>query len=123
MRPLRLAIDGFTAFREHEEVDFEPLELFVITGPTGAGKTSILDAIAFSLYGEVPRLGGTKGTSDVVSLGKMLAHVEFEFSIHNKGRYRIARRLSRRPRFLLRRLAERTRVRRLCESRRRPSAV
>jgi DNA repair protein SbcC/Rad50 len=97
VRPLRLAIDGFTAFREHEEVDFEPLELFVITGPTGAGKTSILDAIAFSLYGEVPRLGGTKGTSDVVSLGKMLAHVEFEFSIHNKGRYKIARRLSRRP--------------------------
>lgn len=97
MRPLRLTISGFTAFREHEEVDFEPLELFVITGPTGAGKTSILDAIAFSLYGEVPRLGGTKGTSDVVSLGKMLAHVEFEFSIHNKGRYKIARRLSRRP--------------------------
>jgi len=97
VRPLRLAIDGFTAFREHEEVDFEPLELFVITGPTGAGKTSILDAIAFSLYGEVPRLGGTKGTSDVVSLGKMLAHVEFEFSIQNKGRYKIARRLSRRP--------------------------
>ena len=96
MRPLKLALDGFTAFREREEVDFEPLELFVITGPTGAGKTSILDAVAFALYGEVPRFGGTKGTSDAISLGKMLATVEFEFSIHNKGRYRVARRISRR---------------------------
>lgn len=96
MRPLKLAIEGFTAFRDLQEVDFGPLELFVITGPTGAGKTSILDAIAFALYGEVPRLGGTKGTADVISLGKMLANVEFEFSIQNKGRYRIARRISRR---------------------------
>jgi exonuclease SbcC len=96
VRPLKLAIDGFTAFREREEVDFEPLELFVITGPTGAGKTSILDAIAFALYGEVPRFGSTKGTSDAISLGKMLANVEFEFSIHNKGHFRVARRISRR---------------------------
>ena len=95
MRPLRLEIEGFTAFRERQEIDFEPLDLFVITGPTGAGKTSILDAMAFALYGEVPRLGGQQGTSDIVSLGRCSPHVEFEFSIDDKGRYRVARRLSR----------------------------
>ena len=81
MRPLSLTIEGFTAFRERQEIDFEPLELFVITGPTGAGKTSILDAIAFALYGEVPRIGSRKGTADVISLGTDRAAVEFEFRV------------------------------------------
>lgn len=95
MRPLSLAIEGFTAFRDREEIDFEPLDLFVITGPTGAGKTSILDAMVFALYGQVPRLGGKHGTSDLVSLGKVQARVLFEFSVAGKGRYRVARRLKR----------------------------
>ena len=96
MRPLSLAIEGFTAFRDRQEIDFEPLELFVITGPTGAGKTSILDAMVFALYGQVPRLGGKQGTTDLVSLGTVQARVLFEFSIEGKGRYRVARRLKRR---------------------------
>ena len=96
MRPLSLVIEGFTTFRERQEIDFEPLELFVITGPTGAGKTSILDAMVFALYGEVPRLGGQRGTSDIVALGDMTAAVQFEFSIDGKGRHRVARRVSRR---------------------------
>jgi len=96
VRPLSLVIEGFTTFRERQEVDFEPLDLFVITGPTGAGKTSILDAMVFALYGEVPRLGGSRGTSDIVSLGDMTAAVQLEFSIVGKGRHRVARRVSRR---------------------------
>lgn len=96
MRPLSLTIEGFTAFRERQEINFEPLELFVITGPTGAGKTSILDAIAFALYGEVPRIGSRKGTADVISLGTDRAAVEFEFRIGAHCRHRVARRISRR---------------------------
>lgn len=96
MRPLSLALEGFTAFRDRQEIDFEPLNLFVITGPTGAGKTSILDAMVFALYGQVPRLGGKHGTTDLVSLGRAEARVLLEFSIDGKGRYRVARRLSRR---------------------------
>jgi exonuclease SbcC len=95
VRPLKLAIEGFTAFRDLQEIDFEPLDLFVITGPTGAGKTSILDAMVFALYGQVPRLGGKQGTTDLVSLGTVQARVLFEFSIADKGRYRVARRLKR----------------------------
>jgi exonuclease SbcC len=95
VRPLSLAIEGFTAFRDRQDIDFESLDLFVITGPTGAGKTSILDAMVFALYGQVPRLGGKWGTSDLVSLGRVQARVHFEFSVNGKGRYRVARRLKR----------------------------
>lgn len=96
MRPLSLGIEGFTAFRDRQDIDFEALDLFVITGPTGAGKTSILDAIVFALYGQVPRLGGRHGTADLISLGQAQARVQFEFSVAGKGCFRVARRLSRR---------------------------
>ena len=95
MRPLNLVIESFTAFRDKQTIDFEELGLFVITGPTGAGKSSILDAMAFALYGQAPRLGGKKGMSDLVSMGKVQARVQFEFSIADRGRFRVARRLKR----------------------------
>ena len=56
MRPLRLEIEGFTSFRERVAIDFKGLDLFAITGPTGAGKSSIIDAMMFALYGQVPRV-------------------------------------------------------------------
>ena len=94
MRPLRLEIDGFTAFREHQTIDFKALDLFVITGPTGAGKTSILDAMIFALYGRVPRMGA-HGLADLVSHGRVDARIMLEFAIDG-AHYRVARRLSRR---------------------------
>ena len=57
MRPIRLEIRGFTAFREPQVVDFDGLDLFAITGPTGSGKSSILDALTFALYGRAERVG------------------------------------------------------------------
>jgi exonuclease SbcC len=57
MRLHRLAITAFGPFAGSEEVDLDVLSscgLFLIHGPTGAGKTSILDAICFALYGCVP---------------------------------------------------------------------
>ncbi|HAI75791.1 MAG TPA: hypothetical protein DCM08_06040 [Microscillaceae bacterium] len=55
MKPLKLTIEAFGPFSGAVEIDFERLaqaHLFVITGATGAGKTSILDALCFALYGE-----------------------------------------------------------------------
>ncbi|XRQ13654.1 AAA family ATPase [Actinomadura welshii] len=57
MRLHRLRITAFGPFSGTEEIDFDALSdagLFLIQGRTGAGKTSVLDAVCFALYGQVP---------------------------------------------------------------------
>ena len=57
MRLHRLRLTAFGSFPGEEEVDFDALGasgLFLVHGPTGAGKTTVLDAICFALYGRVP---------------------------------------------------------------------
>lgn len=57
MRLHLLEIDAFGPFAGHESVDFDDLTasgLFLLCGPTGAGKTSVLDAVCFALFGQVP---------------------------------------------------------------------
>ncbi len=54
MIPLTLSITGFGPYREEQTINFKSMgeaPLFLITGPTGAGKTSVLDAICYALYG------------------------------------------------------------------------
>ena len=77
MRPIRLDLQGFTSFREHSEVNFEKLDLFAITGPTGAGKSSLLDAITYALYGRTSRLG--KSGKELISQGAPSLQLTFEF--------------------------------------------
>ena len=55
MRPVRLELEGFAAFRERNVVDFTGAEYFALVGPTGAGKSTVIDALTFALYGTVPR--------------------------------------------------------------------
>lgn len=57
MRLHRLTITAFGPFGSSQEVDFDALStagIFLLHGPTGAGKTSVLDAVCFALYGDVP---------------------------------------------------------------------
>ena len=57
MRPHKLTISGFLAYGGVAEIDFDKLYesgLFLVYGETGAGKTSIFDAMAYALYGKVP---------------------------------------------------------------------
>ena len=76
MRPRKLRIEGFTCFREPVEIDFSGLDLFVISGPTGSGKTTIIDAMCYALYGEVSRQ--TK-VADLIARGALAMRVQFEF--------------------------------------------
>ena len=58
MRPVTIELQGFGAFRERTVVDLADAELFAIVGATGHGKSTLIDAICFALYGSVPRYGG-----------------------------------------------------------------
>ena len=68
MRPISLEMEGFTSFRQRVTIDFTKFDLFAITGPTGAGKTSIIDAMIYALYGCTPRIGN-KSIKDLISQG------------------------------------------------------
>ncbi|MEV4334040.1 SMC family ATPase [Streptomyces sp. NPDC049597] len=66
MRLHRLTVTAFGPFGSTQEVDFDTLSaagLFLLHGPTGAGKTSVLDAVCFALYGAVPGARQSPGTS------------------------------------------------------------
>ena len=54
MRPLKLIMQAFGSYGKQTAIDFERANqnLFLITGDTGAGKTTIFDAMVFALYGE-----------------------------------------------------------------------
>ncbi len=88
MKPLHLSIEGLTSFVERTEVDFTRLQLFAITGPTGAGKSSLLDAMLLALFGRAPRIGTEK--SQLISHGSDSLTVALEFAAQGQ-RYRVAR--------------------------------
>lgn len=94
MRPLRLEAEGFTCYRDKQvTLDFSGLSLFAISGPTGAGKSSILDTMLYALYGEVPRIG-KQGIGDIISQGRDSLSVCLDFSLRGSV-YRVARRVKR----------------------------
>ena len=88
MRPLSLRLEGFTCYKQPTDIDFEGLDLFAITGPTGSGKSSIVDGISYALYGRVPRLG--REVKSLISLGNERLQADFQFAV-NGDRYRIVR--------------------------------
>lgn len=84
------------AFRDAQTLDFSAQDIFVLTGPTGSGKSSILDAMSFALYGETPRMGSRdlkKLIYQDVENPAPKARVVFAFR-HLKQDYRITRELT-----------------------------
>src|SRR4051794_41900879 len=79
MRPNRLEVEGFTAFRERTVVEFDGADLFAFTGPTGSGKSSLVDAMGFALYGRIHRYG-EKLVHAAISQGRNEARVRLDFS-------------------------------------------
>lgn len=97
MKPLKLMMRAFGPYKGEEIIDFTQLEnhrLFVISGKTGAGKTTIFDGIAFALYGS----GSGSDRKDQKSLRSQFAEdkvhtaVELLFEVHGRT-YRVFRQL------------------------------
>ena len=94
MRLHRLEIEGFGPFLKRQAIDFDAFAddgVFLIGGRTGAGKSSILDAVCFGLYGNVPRYeGGEKRLRSDHCEPADATEVVVEFSTV-AGRYRVTR--------------------------------
>ncbi|PIC97508.1 exonuclease [Sporosarcina sp. P26b] len=97
MKPITLTMTAFGPYKDKETVDFRDLKehrLFVISGKTGAGKTTIFDGICFALYGQA----SGEDRTDTKALRSQFAEddvqttVELTFDIH-KRRFRVVRQI------------------------------
>lgn len=95
MRPIELSLSGLHSFREKQTIQFERLRetgVFGIFGPTGSGKSSILDAMTLALYGKVER--ATNNTQGIMNHAEDTLTVSFTFEIgqgSSNRRYRVER--------------------------------
>jgi len=93
MKPHQLTIEAFGPYAERVAIDFDALSgegLFLIHGSTGAGKTFLLDAMSFALYGEVSGDRSVKGLRSDHAGPQAVPRVELEFSAGGR-RYRVQR--------------------------------
>lgn len=82
MKPIALSIKGLHSFREEQTIDFEGLSgagVFGIFGPTGSGKSSILDAMTLALYGKVER--AANNTHGILNQAEDTLSVSFTFAL------------------------------------------
>ena len=96
MKPMDLSVKAFLGFKEKTTIDFRPLyedKIFLITGPTGAGKTSIFDAICYALYGEGSGETRTKAKCFRSQMAEDHEEMEVELSFEVKGQLYHVRRV------------------------------
>lgn len=89
MIPLRLKLSGFLSYRDPVELDFSGFTLACISGQNGAGKSSLLDAMTWALFGQA-----RKRDESVINLQATNAEVAFTFEYEN-NQYRVIRSLAR----------------------------
>ena len=99
MLPLRLTIEGIYSYQERQTIDFSALTqagLFGIFGIVGSGKSSILEAITFALYGETERLNSRDRRSyNMLNLKSNHFYLEFEFLNFEDRHFRVIREFKR----------------------------
>ncbi|ATL75967.1 hypothetical protein IQ37_16025 [Chryseobacterium piperi] len=95
MIPIKLTIEGLYSYQERQTIDFKNLTeagLFGIFGSVGSGKSSILEAISFVLYGETERLNmRDKRAYNMMNLKSNSSYIEFDFVSHENKLFRVAR--------------------------------
>ncbi|WP_070119872.1 AAA family ATPase [Bacillus marinisedimentorum] len=99
MRPIKLVVSGLHSFREPQTVQFDSLcdaGVFGIFGPTGSGKSSLLDAMTLALYGKVER--AANNTQGILNHAEDELHVSFTFQLKDAAvskQYTVERRFKR----------------------------
>jgi exonuclease SbcC len=99
MKPITLTVSGLHSFREKQVIDFESLcegGVFGIFGPTGSGKSSILDAMTLALYGKVER--ASNNTQGIMNHAENILEVSYLFELENsqgKQRFKVERTFKR----------------------------
>lgn len=91
MLPKRLTIQGLYSYQKPQTIDFSVLTeagLFGIFGAVGSGKSSILEAIGFALYGQTERLDKDKRNYNMMNLKSNELLIDFEFLHHDQSLYR-----------------------------------
>lgn len=94
MRPVLLDLAGFGSFREPTTVDFQDVDYFALVGPTGAGKSTVIDALTFALYGSVPRWDDRRSVANALAPTMTRGTVRLIFDVDGQ-RYVAARELRR----------------------------
>jgi exonuclease SbcC len=84
MRPVRITMVGFGTFADEVTVDLDGVDVFALVGPTGSGKSTIIDAICFALYGSVPRHDDRRAVAAAVHVLATEAKVSLEFELAGK---------------------------------------
>ena len=88
MKPIKLELRGFITYKDKIDIDFTRLydkKIFIISGDTGSGKTSIFDAISFALYGKTSRdIPMDKLRSDFLTPEYLYTYVKFNFEVDNR---------------------------------------
>ncbi len=89
MIPIKLTLEGFTSYRDKQQVDFTEFEVACVSGSNGAGKSSLLDAITFALYGKA-----RKNDEAIINSACSKATVVLDFQ-YEQSTYRVARSITR----------------------------
>ena len=94
VRPLRLLLDGFGTYRTETDIDFTDVDFFALVGPTGSGKSTVIDALCFALYGTVPRWDNEKEVRNALAPSANACRVSLIFELSG-ARYVAVRSLQR----------------------------
>lgn len=81
MRPLRITMKGFGTFRERTDIDLADVDLVALVGPTGSGKSTIIDAITFALYGTIARYENNRLVAPAINQTSNEARVALDFEL------------------------------------------
>ena len=92
MRPLELTLQGFRSYREPTTFAWRERSLVGIVGPIGSGKSTILDGVAFALFGKTPTF--ERDTKSLIHQLAETCHVELRFEVDGQV-WRVVRALRR----------------------------